>query len=103
MMLTLIAETESVERQHRNALQNLMKQTEGTVRIASAYVTDTRLLSGIKGRYVRLLTYISRMDIIVAVSYTHLLGFESQHRVDGSFLHGPPICETLSQLLACDR
>jgi hypothetical protein len=65
MMLTLIAETESVERQHRNALHNLMKQTEGTVRIASAYVTDTRLLSGLKGRDVRLLTYISKMDIIV--------------------------------------
>jgi hypothetical protein len=68
MKLTLIAETESVERQHRNALQNLMNQTEGTVRIASAYVTDTRLLSGIKGRDVRLLTYISKMDIIVGAS-----------------------------------
>jgi hypothetical protein len=63
MMLTLIG-TESAERQHRNKLRNLMKQTSGTVRIASAYVTDKHLLSGIKDRDVRLLTYISRMDII---------------------------------------
>jgi hypothetical protein len=68
MMLTLIAETESVERQHRNTLQNSITQTEGPVRIASAYVTDTRLLSGMKGRDVRLLTYISKMDIIVGAS-----------------------------------
>jgi len=68
MMLTLIAETGSVERLHRNALQNLMKEIEGTVRIASAYVTDTSLLSGMKRRDIRLLTYISKMDIIVGAS-----------------------------------
>jgi hypothetical protein len=68
MMLTLIAETESPERQHRDMLQSLMKQAEGTVRIASAYVTDTHLLSGMKDRDVRLLTYISKMDIIVGAS-----------------------------------
>ena len=33
-MLTLIAEAESAERQHRKKLQNLIRQTEGTVRIA---------------------------------------------------------------------
>ncbi|MGB8260421.1 MAG: phospholipase D family protein [Terracidiphilus sp.] len=68
MMLDLIAETESGKRQHRRKLQDLMKQTEGTVRIASAYVTDKHLLSHIKGRDVRLLTYISRMDIIAGAS-----------------------------------
>lgn len=68
MTITLIEKTESVERQHRNTLHNLVKQTEGTVRIASAYVTDTSLLSGVKGRDVRLLTYISRMDIISGAS-----------------------------------
>jgi len=68
MMLNLIAESESGERQHRNALHNLVKQTEGTVRIASAYVTDIHLLSGIKNRDVRLLTYLSKMDIIGGAS-----------------------------------
>jgi hypothetical protein len=68
MILTLMAETGSLERQHRNTLQNLMRQAEVAVRIASAYVTDTRLLSGMKGRDVRLLTYISKMDIIAGAS-----------------------------------
>jgi hypothetical protein len=68
MILTLMAEAESAERQHRNKLQNLMKQTGDTVRIASAYITDTLLLSGTKDRDVRLLTYISRMGIISGAS-----------------------------------
>jgi hypothetical protein len=68
MILTLMAETGSLERQHRTTLQNLMRQAEATVRVASAYVTDTRLLSGMKGRDVRLLTYISKMDIIAGAS-----------------------------------
>ena len=67
-MVTLIAEAESGERQHRNAFQNLMKQTKGTVRIASAYVTDTRLLSGMKDRDIRLLTFLTRKDIVVGAS-----------------------------------
>ena len=67
-MLDLIAESDSGERQHRNILHSLIKQTEGVVRIASAYVTDTHLLSDIKNRDVRLLTYLSRMDIIGGAS-----------------------------------
>jgi hypothetical protein len=68
MKLHLIAESESGRRQHRNKLQSLLKKTDGTVRIASAYVTDTHLLSGIKDRDVRLLTYLSKMDIIGGAS-----------------------------------
>jgi phosphatidylserine/phosphatidylglycerophosphate/cardiolipin synthase-like enzyme len=68
MILTLMAENGSLERQHRNTLQNLMRQAEVTVRVASAYVTDTRLLSGMKERDVRLLIYISKMDIIAGAS-----------------------------------
>jgi len=67
-MLDLIAESDSGERQHRNTLHNLMKQTERVVRIASANVTDTHLLSDIKNRDVRLLTYLSKMDIIGGAS-----------------------------------
>ena len=72
-MLDVIAESESGKRQHRNTLHDLVKKTEGTVRIASAYVTDTHLLSGIEKRDVRLLTYLSHMDIIAGASSLHSL------------------------------
>ena len=68
MRLYVIAESDIGPRKHRNLLRSLLKRTEGTVRIASAYVTDTDLLSDIKKRDVRLLTYLSKMDIIVGAS-----------------------------------
>ena len=49
-MFTLIGKAESVEHQHRDALENLLKQTNGPVRIASAYVTDAQLLSNMRDR-----------------------------------------------------
>ena len=64
MKTTLIELLDAEDRQHRATLQSLLRQTEGTVRIASAYVTDTSLLSGTRGRDVRLLTHISKADII---------------------------------------
>jgi hypothetical protein len=64
MATVLIEISDSTERQHRTTLRSLVDEVEGTVRIASAYVTDIVLLSGSKGRDVRLLTYISRQDII---------------------------------------
>ncbi len=45
-----------------------MDQTKCTLRVASAYVTDTELLSDIKDRDVRLLTHISKMDLVVGAS-----------------------------------
>jgi hypothetical protein len=51
-------------RRHRHSLRDLLETTEGSVRIASAYVTDTDLLSGIENRTVQVLTYLSRMDIV---------------------------------------
>lgn len=63
-MFTLIGKAESVEHQHRDALENLLKQTNGPVRIASAYVTDAQLLSNMSDRDISLLTYIRRKDII---------------------------------------
>jgi PLD-like domain len=68
MILEVIAEREGRQRQHRDTLHDLVKKTEGTVRIASAYVTDTALLSSIKKQDVRLLTYLSHMDIIAGSS-----------------------------------
>ena len=68
MAPTLIIETESVNRKHRSDLKKILKQNKDTIRIASAYVTDTDLLSHIMDRDVRLLTYISKKDIIVGAS-----------------------------------
>jgi len=69
-MLILIEgpKTNSSERQHLKTLQNLMKQTKGTMRVASPYVTDTQLMSGMKDRERRLLTRASRMDFISRAS-----------------------------------
>lgn len=67
-MLDVIAENEKSRRQHRTRLLDLLKKTDGLVRIASAYVTDTDLLAGLGTRNVHLLTSLSRMDIITGAS-----------------------------------
>lgn len=67
-MFSLITESETAERQHRKKIQEMLDQSGCIVRIASAYVTDTQLLSDLKGREVHLLTYISRMDLITGAS-----------------------------------
>jgi hypothetical protein len=92
-MFNLIAEAESAERQHRKKLQELMDQTKCILRIASAYVTDTQLLSDLKGREVHLLTYISRMDLITGASSLESLiklvkaGVQCGYISDGPRLH----------------
>jgi phosphatidylserine/phosphatidylglycerophosphate/cardiolipin synthase-like enzyme len=64
-MATVLIETPgSQDRQHRTSLRRLAEAVAGTVRIASAYVTDTALLSGLRARDLRLLTYISKRDIV---------------------------------------
>jgi len=67
-MLDVIAESESGQRQHRSKLRDRLKKTDGLVRVATAYVTDTDLLSGLGSRDVHLLTSLSRMDIITGAS-----------------------------------
>ncbi|HEY9141921.1 MAG TPA: hypothetical protein VIN93_13580 [Bryobacteraceae bacterium] len=63
-MYKVIAEDGS-HRQHRQWLRNLLETTGGSVRIASAYVTETDLLLGIENhRSVQILTYLSCMDVI---------------------------------------
>jgi hypothetical protein len=64
MATVLIEIPDGQDRQHRATLRRAVEKVDGTVRIASAYVTDTALLSGLKGRDLRLLTYISRRDIV---------------------------------------
>ena len=51
------------QRYHRQRLNALLKNTQGTVRIASAYVTDRELLIGTKNRNIRLLVSLVPMDI----------------------------------------
>jgi hypothetical protein len=93
MATVLIEICDSAERQHRTTLRSLVEEVEGTVRIASAYVTDTGLLSGSKGRDVRLLTYISRQDIIFgATSLNSLIalinaGVKCRYLFEGPRLH----------------
>lgn len=62
--MTMIIAEDGNERQHRQSLQNLLSASTGMVRIASAYVTDTELLLSGKLRNIRLLTSLTRMDVI---------------------------------------
>jgi PLD-like domain len=93
MATVLIEIGGSAERSHRTTLRSLVEQAEGTVRIASAYVTDTELLSDSKGRDVRLLTYISRKDIVFgATSLNSLIalidaGVKCRYLFEGQRLH----------------
>jgi PLD-like domain len=93
MATVLIEISDSAERQHRTTLRSLVDEVKGTVRIASAYVTDTGILSGSKGRDVRLLTYISRQDIIFgATSLNSLIslieaGVKCRYLFEGPRLH----------------
>ena len=93
-MLDLIVEPQNGRRQHRNTLEKLVKHSEGTVRIASAYVTDTKLLSGIdNNRDVRLLTYFKAMDIIAGATSLDALralirsGVQCRYVPNGPRLH----------------
>jgi len=47
-MHKVIAE-DGIHRRHRQWLANLLETTKGSVRVASAYITDSDLLLGIKG------------------------------------------------------
>lgn len=93
-MLDFILEAQNGRRQHRNTLEKLVKDTEDTVRIASAYVTDTKLLSAIgSNRDVRLLTYFKAMDIVTGATSLDALhaliksGVQCRHVSDGPRLH----------------
>lgn len=55
---------ELIIEEHRRHLQQLLESTDGIVRIASAYVTEKDLLIGVKNREIRLMTFVSQMDII---------------------------------------
>jgi hypothetical protein len=62
-MCEMIAEDGS-QRLHRLRLEYLIHNTKGALRVASAYVTDSGLLTGVSGRRIRLLTSLSSVDIM---------------------------------------
>lgn len=81
-MVDVIAEYDKAGRQHRVRLRDLLNKTDGLVRIASAYVTDTDLLTGLRAKNVQLLTSLSRMDIITGASSLDSLRFLIDSGVD---------------------
>ncbi len=66
--MAVLIESKGPERQHRPKFQALLQQTSGPVRIASAYVTDKELLGSLKGRDIRLITNLSKMDIVAGAT-----------------------------------
>jgi hypothetical protein len=81
-------------RQHRPRLQSLLRASTGTVRIASAYVTESDLLlDHVKNRKVRLLTSLSRMDIaagatsLVCLKLLIQSGVEVRHLTEQARFH----------------
>jgi hypothetical protein len=89
-MLDLVTEAGSGKRQHRSRLQDLVKRTGGPVRIASAYVTDTGLLTGVGSGSVRLLTSLSAMDVITGASSLKSLRSLVERGVLCCYLTGAP-------------
>src|SRR5258708_5581530 len=69
MATKLIAE-DGRQRQHRESLRQLLGAARGSVRVASAYVTDTELLLSIKNRQVQLLMSLVPLDIVSGATST---------------------------------
>jgi hypothetical protein len=59
---------------HRRRLTRLLASTSGTVRVASAYVTDRDLLLSGRARDVRLVTSLSTMDVVSGATSLDSLG-----------------------------
>jgi hypothetical protein len=62
-------------RQHRRLLKELLDSTKGPIRVASAYLTDTKLLRDSGKRKVQLLTSLTRMDIVSGATSLDALKF----------------------------
>ena len=68
----VIAEN-GVQRLHRKRLENLLQNAKKLVRIASAYVTDTKLFLGVNNPKIQLLVSISSMDIVSGATSLYAL------------------------------
>jgi hypothetical protein len=75
---------------HRKLLEQTMATTDGIVRIASAYVTDTGLISVRGTREVRLLTALSTIDIVCGATSLDSLATLTDSGVSCRFLSPNP-------------
>lgn len=62
-MSNLLLEDGSADRRHRPHLSDLLADSSGVVRIATAYLTERQFLSGVSEREVRLLISLTPMDV----------------------------------------
>ena len=67
MTIQVIAENGTLQL-HRQRFQRLLDSTTGPLRIASAYVTDTDLLSNVADREIQLLTSIAAHDVVAGAT-----------------------------------
>jgi hypothetical protein len=74
-MHSLVVETLEGARKHRQLLADALSASQGTVRIASAYVTEASLFPGRPKRKTQLLTSLSREDVVFGA--TSLIALES--------------------------
>lgn len=88
-MPKLLAE-DGVRRQHRQRLGGLFDDTQGTVRIASPYVTDRDLLLGEQGREIRLVTSLRLDDIASGATSLEVLDALVQSGVKCKVWSGGP-------------
>ena len=72
--MSLILEDGSPTRMHRKRLESLLTSTTGPVRIASAYVTDSDLLTKPAKRDRRLLVSLMAMDIASGATRLETIG-----------------------------
>jgi hypothetical protein len=91
-MKKVIAEDGS-DRQHASALEGLLNTTQGTVRVASPYITENPLAMALVGRRVEILTSLSPMDIVSGAMSLHALkalidmGAECREMTSGPKFH----------------
>lgn len=89
-MTTLYLEDGESNRKHRDGLANLLAATKGTVRIASAYVTDRYLISGLHGRKIRLLISLLPMDVATGATSLETLRWMLETGIDCRVLPDRP-------------
>lgn len=75
---------------HRQQLRKLLTTTQGSVRIASAYVTDTDPLLDATARKIQLLTAITTMDIVFGATSLDSLATLIDRGVECRVLPTPP-------------
>ncbi|CAH1385245.1 phospholipase D family protein [Candidatus Nitrotoga sp. M5] len=89
-MTRIIAESYNSERLHVNELYELLTGAEETVDIATAYLTDTKLLGALKNTKVRLLTSVSCADLISGATSLEALRWLCNEGVDIRVLPSSP-------------